>query len=555
MRDNFTKTTKEHLAKRAGYECSNPHCRRRTIGAKRGEDGVHNIGVAAHITAASSGGPRYDAFLTPEQRRHADNGIWLCRTHGDLVDGDDKNFTVEILHSWKRDAERRSFEALLGLGEAPGARGIEDRLAVAADTQVDAALARVLDATGSDLTAFKRMPGWPRHPVALNLRVKEGARTRAFHVSGLAAAVEAFNEFTVVAPSGTGKTTTLVQIADAVNGARRAAALFTPLGEWSSQNQGFLASIVARPGFRGVSEQDLALLAEHGRLVLMLDGWNELDGETRRRATAELRQLQRAYPRLGIVVSTRREALDVPIGGHTVEIDLLNDAQQLDIARAYRGADGEALLIEAWRTPGIRELVTIPLYLTALLASTPGNALPRTKEEVLRLFARQHEGAAEKTEALRAALFGFHPQMLTALATEATHAANTAISESTARTVVKGVEDKLAAAGQISAAPQPTQVLDVLVSQHTLVRLGGGVLSFQHQQFQEWYASIEVEHMMRDAATGDAAAVKRLRAEFLDNRAWEESILFACERLARGEGACGGRNRAIGAHSRPDPSG
>jgi hypothetical protein len=113
----------------------------------------------------------------------------------------------------------------------------------------------------------------------------------------------------------------------------------------------------------------------------------------------------------------------------------------------------------------------------------------------------------------------------------------------------------LAAAGQISAAPQPTQVLDVLVSQHTLVRLGGGVLSFQHQQFQEWYASIEVEHMMRDAATGDAAAVKRLRAEFLDNRAWEESILFACERLARGEGACGGRNRAIGAHSRPDPSG
>jgi hypothetical protein len=68
------------------------------------------------------------------------------------------------------------------------------------------------------------------------------------------------------------------------------------------------------------------------------------------------------------------------------------------------------------------------------------------------------------------------------------------------------------------------------------VRLGGGVLSFQHQQFQEWYASFEVEHMMRDAATGDAAAVQRLRAEFLDNRAWEESILFACERLARDEG-------------------
>ncbi len=118
--------------------------------------------------------------------------------------------------------------------------------------------------------------------------------------------------------------------------------------------------------------------------------------------------MQRAYPRLGIVISTRREALDLPIGGQAVEIDLLNDEQQRDIARAYRGDGGEALLDEAWRTPGIRELVAIPLYLTALLASTPGNTLPTTKEEILRLFVRQHEGAAEKAEALRAALFGFH---------------------------------------------------------------------------------------------------------------------------------------------------
>jgi hypothetical protein len=44
-------------------------------------------------------------------------------------------------------------------------RALEDQLGVAADTNVDAALTRVLAATRSDLTAFKRMPGWPRHPV------------------------------------------------------------------------------------------------------------------------------------------------------------------------------------------------------------------------------------------------------------------------------------------------------------------------------------------------------------------------------------------------------
>ena len=31
----------------------------------------------------------------------------------------------------------------------------------------------------------------------------------------------------------------------------------------------------ARLGFQGMSARDLALLSEHGRLVLMLDGWNE----------------------------------------------------------------------------------------------------------------------------------------------------------------------------------------------------------------------------------------------------------------------------------------
>jgi hypothetical protein len=38
------------------------------------------IGVAAHITAASPEGARYDPSLPPEQRRAADNGIWLSRT-------------------------------------------------------------------------------------------------------------------------------------------------------------------------------------------------------------------------------------------------------------------------------------------------------------------------------------------------------------------------------------------------------------------------------------------------------------------------------------------
>jgi hypothetical protein len=78
---------------------------------------VLNAGVAAHITAASPGGPRYDPTLTPEERRHPRNAIWLCQTCGKLIDNDQTKFTEEELRHWKGDAEAEAL-ALIGKTEA-----------------------------------------------------------------------------------------------------------------------------------------------------------------------------------------------------------------------------------------------------------------------------------------------------------------------------------------------------------------------------------------------------------------------------------------------------
>ena len=92
MRDDFSKATVDLLAKRAGYLCSNPECGILTVGAAPTADKSMIVGVAAHITAASPGGPRYDPTLTPEERRHHSNGIWLCEIHGKAVDSDARPF-------------------------------------------------------------------------------------------------------------------------------------------------------------------------------------------------------------------------------------------------------------------------------------------------------------------------------------------------------------------------------------------------------------------------------------------------------------------------------
>lgn len=112
-RDDFPTKVKLELAKRVGFLCS--HCGRATTGPTVDPQKSINVGVAAHITAASPGGPRYDASLTPEQRSSAENGIWLCQTCAKLVDSDELRYTVDVLREWKQQAEERAFHALTGL--------------------------------------------------------------------------------------------------------------------------------------------------------------------------------------------------------------------------------------------------------------------------------------------------------------------------------------------------------------------------------------------------------------------------------------------------------
>jgi hypothetical protein len=112
VRDDFPASVKELLAKRVGYLCSNPGCRQPTSGPQSNPSGSINIGVAAHITAASPGGSRYDPSLSADQRVAAENGVWLCQTCAKLVDSDQSRYTMEKLIEWKTDAEAAAARAL-----------------------------------------------------------------------------------------------------------------------------------------------------------------------------------------------------------------------------------------------------------------------------------------------------------------------------------------------------------------------------------------------------------------------------------------------------------
>ena len=141
-------------------------------------------------------------------------------------------------------------------------------------------------------------------------------------------------------------------------------------------------SILRRPAFQGMSDDDFRRAAAQPGIVLLLDGWNELDAEARRRARVQVTALKAELPALGLVVTTRKprnQALDVPFGGKRIDLLPLSNEQQMRIALAMRGEEGATLVDEAWRTAGVRELVALPLFLTALLSLPNGMPSPRQR--------------------------------------------------------------------------------------------------------------------------------------------------------------------------------
>ena len=109
-RDDFTKTTVESLAKRAGGKCSMCQCP--TWGPNDKPDISTNIGEAAHIAAAAIGGPRYDPSMSPEERSSISNGIWLCSNCHNKVDRDVDTYTTVYLKKLKYEAESRAKKEL-----------------------------------------------------------------------------------------------------------------------------------------------------------------------------------------------------------------------------------------------------------------------------------------------------------------------------------------------------------------------------------------------------------------------------------------------------------
>ncbi|MET4592313.1 ABC-three component system protein [Arthrobacter sp. 754] len=118
-RTRSSATQEKIVAQKSHNRCAYPDCGAAlVVEATSPLDSAKSVGKFAHICAASPGGPRYAASMTDVQRSSADNLIFLCGTHHDVIDSQLDYHTVAYLREAKAKHEARLSRAVRhALGE------------------------------------------------------------------------------------------------------------------------------------------------------------------------------------------------------------------------------------------------------------------------------------------------------------------------------------------------------------------------------------------------------------------------------------------------------
>ena len=344
----------------------------------------------------------------------------------------------------------------------------------------------------------------------------------------------------LIAEPGAGKSTFLLAIAESViTKAALTVPVLLPLVQ-ISHGQSVIGALTSRAAFHevGIDEKGLRLLIGEYGVVLICDGWNELAAEERRVVTIELLSFLRDYPNVALLIATRPSisAPNFPTN-EFIYLTPLTVEQQLDYVKGVRGEAGAEALRAVRSNVGLADLLQNPLFLSIFAEIDFSDDIPTDRESLIGRFVTAEESKPFNREALGAYFADTHRDYLIDIAAHLTSRGSTQAGLKELRPVVLRRARHLANAGQIADGLDPFDALDKLSSHTNLCRsieTPESVYRFQHQQFQEWFASHVVEVAVLNAFDRKARPPSSAAKEFVDRMQWEEAVLFCIERLSRG---------------------
>src|ERR1700752_36407 len=337
-------------------------------------------------------------------------------------------------------------------------------------------------------------------------------------------------------PAGRGKTTTLLQLADSDDPEQLH--LYVDLPAWIDSGRPILTFLSETPEFQslGISGEDLAQLSDSMRFVFYLNGWNEISENVFRQAATLLKQLQVSFPLAGVIFATRSVNVG-PALSDVVRISLLplNERERRECIERSGVARSEELIAEIENRPLLDALTRTPLFLSYLIAIfSGGGTLPSTRVGVLSEIVKSIETSTDKQSRLEGdPLWGNASEYLTSLSVAMTVNGATRLSINEARVIVSVVTAALQERKQIVRLREPNSILDALCKHHVLERVDYPIaFRFQHQQFQEFYASQHLKQELLVVHREDNPGSRlNFARQYLNRPIWDEPLQMLAEEI------------------------
>ncbi|WP_291982583.1 hypothetical protein [Candidatus Accumulibacter sp. ACC005] len=524
-RDDFSKPTIERLRQRVAWKCSNPSCQASTVASGSGDEKVVILGVAAHIHAAAPGGPRYVPEMLPVERKAITNGIWLCQNCSRLIDVDVENYPPELLRTWRAEAERRSYAAL---GKPL------DGLVECTTSPTENEVGKVLVMAAQLLEIGRKVWRAPSLVARLSLEelVGEESKSKPFGMRELTASLDEGETLLLMGAGGLGKTTLALEAAGLCLDRGRRIPVFVDTPLWADSGVTlfrYLASLPAAEALE-ISVKELSRLAEAGRLVLFLNGWNEIEVSRKRACLNFLMQQILATEQLSFVITSR---FSVASGNllpsmKCIHVSGLTWDGQVSVVRAeLESNQAESLIHRMARDSTLRYSARSPLILQGVIAQTKlGTAELSSDFDLLGACVQWIEDDGRSKVALSALPVEGHQLVyLEQIACEMTRRVATRCSRAVALAAVHAAAIQLQEKHLIGSVPSPQAVLEVLSNYH-LLHVDSGVYRFAHQRFQEYYAATR---LLRECLDERSGAHTLCEADNLP--AWEPSLKLVAASL------------------------
>lgn len=402
-------------------------------------------------------------------------------------------------------------------------------------------LERVRTMAAKLLAAGKRSWKMPKFiaPLTLEAHEKQGEpdlSSRPISASELMTVIESGASLVLFGEGGIGKTTFLLELCASCFSSGGRIPLFVDAALWGRTNSSLLEYLSKRPSAiaNGVTADELARLAEAGRLVVMLNGWNEVPASFKLACLEELSQLSAAAESLSIVVVSRSSS-DVPrlLNTRRVEVRGLTWDGQSAVLRAELGDTGSAPLLGLLaKNTHLRQVARSPLILRGFIAQArKGAASSSSVYDLLGATVQAFEEDDQRALVLSDAPSDGHSrEYLEELAYRLTQRRTIDCSRNEALQAIHSAATQLVERRLIATRPQLAPTLDLLVTYH-LLHLDDGMVRFAHQRFQEYFAATRLLRTCSD----DGVSSEILHTA-INQPSWDEPLALIADKL-KGEGS------------------